>query len=213
MRLEKALAVLGWAWDEPAKEWRLNDLGDGYDAVAGSVTEILLFESEQIEPGLAVELCALRGDATPASESRPYHVLLERDDTGKPWRVQFGDYDRETVEDERRDTQDNGVPRHCLKIITTGEGQADIDASVAALNEKPAPRSLSAAATPPELVNGYDAPAQSGGHPLWAMADRVADAIEDGLELYSDWRDPAESVRYGVGLPEARGITVWRGSR
>lgn len=74
----------------------------------------------------------------------------------------------------------------------------------------PAPRSLSAAATPRELLDGYDTPRASGGHPLRAMVERVADAIEEGLELYSDPGDPFGSVRDFVEYPEARETVAWQ---
>ena len=47
-----------------------------------------------------------------------------------------------------------------------------------------------------------DTAAQSGGFPLWAC--NAAPAIDESLDLFSDYGGPFDSVRYGVGLPEAR---------
>jgi len=46
------------------------------------------------------------------------------------------------------------------------------------------------------------ASAASGAFPLWAV--NAAPAIDESLDLFSDYGGPFESVRYGVGLPEAR---------
>lgn len=61
--------------------------------------------------------------------TRMYHTLLSLRD-GR-WVIEFGDYDKEVVKQEGRDTKERGVKQ---KIITTGEGQAYIDNAVAKLN-------------------------------------------------------------------------------
>ena len=67
--------------------------------------------------------------------SKRYHVLLTRDDGGA-WGVAFGDYDRTTVDEERADYRDHDWKARDLKIITTGDRQADIVAAVAKLNRR-----------------------------------------------------------------------------
>jgi hypothetical protein len=66
--------------------------------------------------------------------SRPYFSLLSRD--AGPWAIEFGDYDREVVASELEDRVDHFVARKDLRIIKTGETQAEIVAAVAALNEQ-----------------------------------------------------------------------------
>jgi hypothetical protein len=61
-----------------------------------------------------------------------YYTLAVREDG--VWGPQFGDYDRETVVDEKIDYQDHGYSVRDLKIIRTGDTQADIDARIAAMN-------------------------------------------------------------------------------
>lgn len=68
--------------------------------------------------------------------SKAYYTLAERQPDG-PWSPQFGDYDKEAVEAERADMLYSGAGRlrgKDLKIIKTGDRQADIDAAVAKLN-------------------------------------------------------------------------------
>jgi len=63
----------------------------------------------------------------------PYYSLLIREH-GK-WSVEFGDYDRETVEFERADIlYYSGYGARDLKIIKSGVSQSSIDAAVAKLN-------------------------------------------------------------------------------
>lgn len=67
---------------------------------------------------------------------KTYYSLVERRANGQ-WGPQFGDYDKEAVEAERRDMLYSGAGRlrgKDLKIIKTGDRQADIDAAVAKLN-------------------------------------------------------------------------------
>lgn len=61
-----------------------------------------------------------------------YFTLVIREDDGV-WVADFGDYDRETVEYEREACK----PQHRakdLKIIRSGDSQAEIDKQVALLN-------------------------------------------------------------------------------
>ena len=63
-----------------------------------------------------------------------YYTLLARESVTEPWGIQFGDYDKEVVEDEKFD-QSESWPH--LKIISSKDDQASIDAKVAELNAKP----------------------------------------------------------------------------
>lgn len=67
---------------------------------------------------------------------KPYFTLAERTPDG-PWGPQFGDYDKEVVEDERRDMLYSGAGRlrgKDLRIVRSGDTQAEIDAAIAKLN-------------------------------------------------------------------------------
>lgn len=68
--------------------------------------------------------------------ARRYHTLLIRENAAAPWAIHFGDFDRETVEQEAADMRDGheAVARKNQKVISTGAAQADIDAAVAKLN-------------------------------------------------------------------------------
>ncbi len=66
--------------------------------------------------------------------ARKYHTLLSREGFGFPWRIEFGDFDRETVDSERQEYRDNGAKAANLKVITTGARQGDIDSAVSLLN-------------------------------------------------------------------------------
>lgn len=69
--------------------------------------------------------------------SRPYFTLLQRDPNDGQWGIEFGDYDRETVEAERDDYRDHGAKARDLKIVTTANARtALINPIVAALNGK-----------------------------------------------------------------------------
>lgn len=70
-----------------------------------------------------------------------YYSLLVREDGF--WSIQFGDYDRAVVEQEREDTylrQDSGDTERYrakdIKIIATGASQAHINAEVNRLNHQ-----------------------------------------------------------------------------
>lgn len=70
---------------------------------------------------------------------RTYYTLLSRfagwlDDT--KWHIEFGAYDRDDVESERDELREKGIAKADLKIITTTDQQADIDAMVRELNDK-----------------------------------------------------------------------------
>lgn len=68
--------------------------------------------------------------------ARRYHSLLVRE--GGRWGIEYGSYDRSEMEEERGDMIDPlNVERRLardVRIITTGETQAEIDAAVARLN-------------------------------------------------------------------------------
>lgn len=68
------------------------------------------------------------------SKRRVYYTLLSRGPDDTRWAIEFGDYDRNAVRDERDDMKDGHYCDHAFKIITTGETQAEIDAEVARLN-------------------------------------------------------------------------------
>lgn len=63
--------------------------------------------------------------------ARRYHTLLLA--TDGVWGVEFGDYSKRCVEDERAEYR-RDYPANRLRIVTTGDSQADIDAEVARLN-------------------------------------------------------------------------------
>lgn len=73
-----------------------------------------------------------------ARKSRPYFTLLfnEGGHLAAPWGIAFGDYDRETVEQERDDLANGwGAPKRAFKIIKTETAkQTEIDAVLAELN-------------------------------------------------------------------------------
>lgn len=75
--------------------------------------------------------------------TRRYYLLLERDGPGARWDVQFGDYDREVVDQERRHMHDTWrSPRLSdLKVISVdADDSVSIKATLDALNtfvEKP----------------------------------------------------------------------------
>ena len=69
--------------------------------------------------------------------ARKYYTLCTREDG--VWAPQFGDYSREVVEQERDDYRDSSHQTYKardLRIITSGDKQADINAAVAKLNAK-----------------------------------------------------------------------------
>ena len=70
---------------------------------------------------------------TNRAADRTYYTLAESVD-GR-WAVAFGDYDKQTVMDERADYIDSGMTGRSLKIIKTATSdQPEIDAAIARLN-------------------------------------------------------------------------------
>ena len=65
---------------------------------------------------------------------RQYFVLVLQDAETSRWGVEFGDYDRECVQSELEDYNDKSVAKKFLRILTTLDRQADINAAVAKLN-------------------------------------------------------------------------------
>lgn len=72
---------------------------------------------------------------------RRYYTLVSSVSPG-PWAVEFGDYSRAVVVQERDDMLD-ALDRDCnapkvtlFRILTTDDSQAEIDSAVAALNAK-----------------------------------------------------------------------------
>ncbi len=62
-----------------------------------------------------------------------YHTLAER--TGNAWFPQFGDFDRDTVEEERRSMIETGEAKaRDLRVVVSGPDQSDVNAAVARLN-------------------------------------------------------------------------------
>ena len=67
-----------------------------------------------------------------------YYTLISRDSDDMPWGVEFGDFEREIVEDEQRDmnesaeNQDFEIQTRIIRTATAD--QADIDAQLANLN-------------------------------------------------------------------------------
>lgn len=71
---------------------------------------------------------------------RTYYTLAIR--SNGVWSPQFGDYDREVVEQEGRDMRESGdwegLKAKDCKVISTNHTQADIHAAIIALNAKAA---------------------------------------------------------------------------
>ena len=67
--------------------------------------------------------------------ARKYHVLLVREDGN--WTIDFGDYDKSVVQDERQDKRDHDIKAKDLHILTVdGDTQAAIDAAVNEFRQK-----------------------------------------------------------------------------
>lgn len=62
-----------------------------------------------------------------------YYTLVARDSKADKWAPQFGDYDREVVEQEMEDQKDSETFAF-FKVISSGASQAEIDAAVSKLN-------------------------------------------------------------------------------
>jgi len=71
-------------------------------------------------------------------KTRKYYTLVGLN-TDHVWEIIFGDYDREVVVDEVRAWVDAGRDDSypSLRIITTSDAQADIEAKVAGLKKNP----------------------------------------------------------------------------
>ncbi len=72
---------------------------------------------------------------------RSYHMLFARIETctlsASQWGPEFGDYDLETVQFERDNYRDKGIPASCLRIITLPNGTAKaVREATAKLNGK-----------------------------------------------------------------------------
>jgi hypothetical protein len=74
---------------------------------------------------------------------RKYYTLLERT-PGELWAPQFGDYEREVVEQEQRDMKDSGSFTKGTKflIIETGTRQYQVSDAIRLLNDELAPIAL-----------------------------------------------------------------------
>lgn len=67
-----------------------------------------------------------------------YFTLIVREAKNTPWSVHFGDYDRDTVEQEQADIVDAGdYAKHRTMIIQTTDQQSAIEARLAKLNGAP----------------------------------------------------------------------------
>jgi hypothetical protein len=66
--------------------------------------------------------------------TKTYYTLLSRETPKDRWVIEFGDYSRSVVRQERDDMKDGAFCDHAFKIIATGDAQSAIDAAVAALN-------------------------------------------------------------------------------
>ena len=63
-----------------------------------------------------------------------YYTLLVRESARSYWEPEFGDYDRECVEDEKRGNRDHGIKAGNLKIIITADDQDSITTKINQLN-------------------------------------------------------------------------------
>ena len=70
------------------------------------------------------------------AKRRAYFTLLSKGPDDDRWSIEFGDYDRNTVRDERDDMKDGHYCDHRFRIIETGDTQAELDAAVALLNAR-----------------------------------------------------------------------------
>lgn len=65
----------------------------------------------------------------------PYYTLLTRVPDGK-WAPQFGDYDQQTVKDERDDTREDWPKGTSFQIVKTKTArQSEIDALINSMND------------------------------------------------------------------------------
>jgi hypothetical protein len=66
--------------------------------------------------------------------ARKYFTLAARDSKVEAWTPQFGDFDKECVEQELEDQKGSFGSFKFYKIISSGATQADINAALAKLN-------------------------------------------------------------------------------
>lgn len=67
---------------------------------------------------------------------KKYFVLLKKTviENNNVWEIEFGDYDKQAVQEEFEDQRDHGVPKKNLKIITCGDKQEEIDMAISKEN-------------------------------------------------------------------------------
>ena len=65
-----------------------------------------------------------------------YYILAEREADTRKWILNFGDYERAVVKQERLDYADSAdcLLRDLKVVAVNGDTQADVDAAIAALN-------------------------------------------------------------------------------
>ena len=62
-----------------------------------------------------------------------YYTLTEWNPLTHKWEAEFGDHDREVVEDEKQDRLDEEHPPR-MKVISSGETQAEINEELEKIN-------------------------------------------------------------------------------
>ncbi len=67
------------------------------------------------------------------TKPRRYYTLAVRFEASDEWSVQFGDYDRECVVQEKEDAYEDA---YAAKVISSNDDQAAINAAIAKLNAK-----------------------------------------------------------------------------
>lgn len=65
-----------------------------------------------------------------------YYTLLTRDDPMQDWSIQFGDYDRECVEEERKDSYSSCKKGNWKIIKTKTARQSEINSCISKLNHE-----------------------------------------------------------------------------
>lgn len=84
-------------------------------------------------------VCSDADETMEMKMARKYYTLVEKDYDSQ-WTIQFGDYDRETVEQERDDIWESMIERfhgskaRTFKIVSSADDQHSIDSAVAVLN-------------------------------------------------------------------------------
>jgi hypothetical protein len=85
----------------------------------------------------AINVMLTRANDAPARrkpKARKYFTLVSRGPDDTRWAIEFGDYDRACVRQERDDMKDGHYCDHVFRILETADDQASIDAEVAKLN-------------------------------------------------------------------------------